>query len=255
MAYPPDDHVLRDLRVTSWLEAETHAAAEMPVDAAVLDAGGGASLGALTTLVDLCCARVAFFAADPHWIATADLSLHLGRPVGDGETVRCDVRLLKAGSKLISLGIDLGGAGRGVASFARIPRAASLVQDRLPTAIGERTSMPLVGPAPSRPIVERMGMRPIDGGVELDKHPYVGNSFGTINGGVLGFLVTAAAERVAGGVGTGLTLRYHGQTKAGPARAVASPIRDGLCEVRVVDAGAGEQLLATAFVATAPAAG
>src|SRR5687768_8286671 len=95
VAYPPDDHVLRDLRATSWLEAEDHAVAEMPVDVAVLDASGAASLGALATLVDLCCARVAFHAAAGSWIATADLSLHLTQPVPVGGTARVDAWLLK----------------------------------------------------------------------------------------------------------------------------------------------------------------
>ena len=94
MAYPPDEHVLRDLRVTSWLEAEDHAVAELPVDVVVLDGSGAASLGVLATLVDLSCARVAFHAAHPHWIATADLSLHLAEPVGPGGTVRAEAWLL-----------------------------------------------------------------------------------------------------------------------------------------------------------------
>jgi acyl-coenzyme A thioesterase PaaI-like protein len=135
--YPPDEHVLRDLRATSWLEAEDHAVAEMPVDVAVLDASGAASLGALATLVDLCCARVAFHAAAGAWIATADLSLHLTQPVPVGGTARVDAWLLKAGSKLISIAVDLHGAGRGMVSFARIPREASEVE-RPPVVIGER---------------------------------------------------------------------------------------------------------------------
>jgi hypothetical protein len=58
-------------------------------------------------------------------------------------------------------------------------------------------------------------MRHTEGGVELDMHEYVSNSFGTINGGMLGLLVTAA-EDATGGVGSDLTLRYVGQTKVGP---------------------------------------
>jgi acyl-coenzyme A thioesterase PaaI-like protein len=58
-----------------------------------------------------------------------------------------------------------------------------------------------------------------------------------------------------GGVGSDLTLRYVGQTKVGPALARATVIRPGVCEVRVVDRGNGDALLATAMVAIARAAG
>jgi acyl-coenzyme A thioesterase PaaI-like protein len=252
--YPPDEHVLRDLRATSWLEAEDHAVAEMPVDVAVLDASGAASLGALATLVDLCCARVAFHAAAGSWIATADLSLHLTQPVPVGGTARVDAWLLKAGSKLISIAVDLHGAGRGMVSFARIPREASEVE-RPPVVIGERSSMASSGPPLDVNVTERMGLRVTGDGVELDRHDYVRNSFGTINGGVMGLLVTAAAEAATGGVGSDLTLRYHGQTKVGPARATASVLRPDVCEVRVVDTGADDLLLATAYVVTGRAAG
>jgi hypothetical protein len=56
-------------------------------------------------------------------------------------------------------------------------------------------------------------------------------------------------------VGSDLTSRYVGQTKVGPALARATVIRPGVCEVRVVDRGNGDALLATAMVATARAAG
>jgi acyl-coenzyme A thioesterase PaaI-like protein len=104
------------------------------------------------------------------------------------------------------------------------------------------------------PVVERMGLRIVAEGAELDRTDYVRNSFGTINGGVLGFLVCAAAEEVSGLVAADLVLRYVGQTKVGPARATATVIRDGgdhvVCDVRVVDAGADGLLLARATVTT-----
>jgi len=254
--YPPDEHALRDLRVTSWLEAPDHAVAEMPVDVVVTDPSGAASLGAIATLVDMACARVALLAAHPHWIATADLSLHLAEPVSEGGTVRAEAHLLKAGSKLISVAVDLHGAGTAMATFARIPRAAAVIPEDRPLAVmGERMTMPLTGPPPTQRITERLALRHTEGGVELDRHEYVFNSFGTINGGVLGFLVTAAAEDATGMIGSDLTLRYLGQTKVGPARASARVVRRGVCEVRVVDVGADDALLATAIVATGREAG
>lgn len=248
--YPPEDHVLRDLRITSWLEDEGRAFAEMPVDHVVHDRSGVVSLGALGTLVDLVCARVAFGSAHPHWIATADLSLvTAGRP--SSGTVVAEARLARSGSKLITLDVDLHGAGAAVATFVRIPREASEVDRPMPT-VGERMQMPPTRPPLDVAVTERMGLVAGDGAAELARTDYVRNSFGTINGGVLGFLCAAAAEEVTDMVATDLTLRYLGQTKVGPARAVATVVRHGgehaVCDVRVHDAGAGELLLARATV-------
>jgi uncharacterized protein (TIGR00369 family) len=250
--YPPDEHVLRDLQVTSWLEAEDHGFAELPVRDSVRDRTGAVALGVLVTLADLACARVSFHAAHPHWIATADLSITMGEPATEG-VVLAETKVAKAGSKLISIDIDLHGHGTGAASFARIPREAAKV-NRPPLPIGERSSMPLLAEPYAGPLTERMGLRVAHGGVELDNHDYVQNSFGTINGGVMGFLVSAAAEEATGFVATDLTLRYLGQTKVGPARAVATVVRTGtdhaVCDVRVRDAGADGLLLARATVTT-----
>lgn len=250
--YPPEQHVLRDLRIESWLDSEHHAIAEMPIDDIVLGTDGNVSLGALTTLVDLCCARVAFASAHPHWIATADLSLATGDRPASG-TVQAEARLLKAGSKLIAIGVELGAVGSATANFVRIPREASEV-NRPGPVVGERVSMPLLEAPLQTTIVERMDLRVVDGAAELERGDYVRNSFGTINGGVIGFLVSAAAEEATGMVAADLVLRYVGQTKVGPARATAQIVRQAVdhavSEVRVVDAGAGELLLALATVTT-----
>lgn len=249
--YPPDDHALRDLRATSWLEEDDRAIGEMPVDVVTADATGRVSVGALATLVDLTCARVALGTANPHWIATADLSLTTGdRPSSGSATV--EVRLLRAGSKLIVLDVDLHGMGSGVATFVRIPSSASEVV-RPAQVIGERMGMGPVGPAPTVPITTKMGLAVVGDGVELARTDYVRNSFGTINGGVMGLLVCAAAEEVVPGlVASDLLLRYVGQTKVGPARAVATVVRKAadhaVCDVRVTDAGAEHLTLARATV-------
>jgi acyl-coenzyme A thioesterase PaaI-like protein len=251
-AYPPPEHVLRDLRIESWLETETHGFAEMPVDDVVRDASGVVSLGALTTLVDIACARVSFSAAHPHWIATSDLSLVTEHRPAEG-TARAEAKLVRAGSKLLAIAVDLHGAGRATGSFVRIPRTASDVDIERPMApLGQRMTMTLEGPPPTLPITELMDLRTLGESVELERTDYVRNSFRTINGGVLGFLVARAAEEVTGMVAADLLLRYLGQTKVGPARATATVVRarddHAVADVTVVDAGADDALLALATV-------
>lgn len=252
MTYPPDEHILRELRIESWLEAVDRGFGEMPVTDACLDAGGRVAVGALVTLVDVACARVAFHAADPHWIATADLSVVSAERPRAGVVV-AEARLARAGSKLIAVEVDLHGAGMGMVSFVRIPRSASQVDERPRPTVGERMGTPLLSD-PVDSIVERMGLRPVDGGVELDSTEFVSNSFGTINGGVLGFAVSAAAEAMTGQVAADVHLRYLGQTKVGPARALATVVRAGadhaVCDVTVRDVGAADALLVRATVTT-----
>ena len=252
MTHPPDDYALRDLEIESWLEALDHAHAEMAISPAARDASGAVAMGSLVTLVDLACARVTFAAAHPHWIATADLSLSTTRRPTDG-VVRADCRVVRAGSKLIVAEVDLGDVGTALATFVRIPKEASLVERAL-SGIGDRTKMDLFTPPLTISLIERMGLRIIDGSAELDRTPYVGNSIGTINGGMLGYLVAAAAEEATGMGTADLTLRYLGQTKVGPARATATVIRrsaeHAVSDVAVRDAGADGALLARALVTT-----
>lgn len=249
--YPPGDHVLRDLEIASWVEAEGVAIGELPVTPVVTDREGAVSVGALVTLVDVACARATLAAVAPDWIATADLTVTSGARPRDG-VVRAEARVVRAGSKLLHVDIDLGPVGVGAASFVRIPGSASRVT-AVP-AIGERTTMARTAPALDVPVTERMGLRVRDGAVELDAREYVSNSFRSLNGGVLGFVVVAAAEAATGRPAADVTLRYVGQTKVGPALATSRVVRTAtdhaVVDVTVVDAGAGDLPLVRATVTT-----
>jgi acyl-coenzyme A thioesterase PaaI-like protein len=112
-----------------------------------------------------------------------------------------------------------------------------------------------------RPLHDKIGIRLVDaarGIVEVDKHDYVRNSFGTINGGAVGMIFEAAAEHAARAAGDAhyvvadLSVHYLAQTKTGPARTACRVMRHdaahAVCELSLVDAGAGDQLLALATV-------
>jgi len=71
--YPPDRHLLRDLRLSFEHQAAGTSRAWMPVVPELAAADGAARAGALATLVDVIGGGLAAQTAQPDWIATADL--------------------------------------------------------------------------------------------------------------------------------------------------------------------------------------
>ncbi|HEX4539041.1 MAG TPA: hypothetical protein VH112_02265 [Acidimicrobiales bacterium] len=253
MTYPPDQHLLRDLQILNWLEGPDHGVAELHISDAVRDSSGRVGIGALIMMADVACSRAALSAVAPHFVATLDLSVTTsGRPMNG--PVRTDARVIRSGSKIVSIDGDVRDVGSVTASFVRIPSEASLVSD-LP-AIGVRSQLDRVVASPTGPIAQRMGLHVSGDIAELDRSDYVANSFGTINGGALGFLVAAIAESVIGWTAADVMLRYLDQTKVGPARATASVIRrtadHAVADVTVRDVGADGALLARALVGATP---
>jgi acyl-coenzyme A thioesterase PaaI-like protein len=253
VGYPPDQHLLRDLGAVSWLEGPDHGVAELDISDAVRDSSGRVAAAALMTVADIACTRAALSAVAPSFVATRDLSVTTGARPADG-LVRIDARVSRTGSKIVSTDGILRDIGTVTASFVRIPREASLVND-VP-GIGRRSQLERVGPRLTEPITERMGLRVRGESAELDRTDYVGNSFGTINGGALGFLVAAAAESVIGWTAADITLRFLAQAKVGPASATACVVRrtrdHAIADVTVRDVGASDALLARALVGATP---
>jgi acyl-coenzyme A thioesterase PaaI-like protein len=90
--YPPEQHLLRDLQAVNWLEGPDHGVAELQITDAVRDSSGRVCLGALITLADIACTRVALSAVAPHFVATLDLSVTTAARPTDG-LVRTDATL------------------------------------------------------------------------------------------------------------------------------------------------------------------
>ncbi len=89
--YPPARHVLRDLRVTTEMGRGLEARAFLDVPDPLLGPGGTPHAGALATVVDMLGGGLAATAAQPDWIATADLTLHL-LPASRDQEGRGDAR-------------------------------------------------------------------------------------------------------------------------------------------------------------------
>jgi acyl-coenzyme A thioesterase PaaI-like protein len=277
VAYPPDKHFLRDLDSQSWQVSIDRALMSAPLTDGYRNSAGSAALGFLAALVDIAAAPVALVSASPDWTATQDMALHAAGWLTEGPAV-VDAQLERVGRNTVIVSVDvydgagltdpedqldaieagrLSLAGKGLLTFARIPRSASASATDFDPAsmVGQKRQM-----APDEPVrgtmLERIGLRVVDAEgavVEIDHSEYVRNSFGTINGGVLGAVFQAAAEAARPGlVATDLQIHYLSQVKVGPARTSGTVSRDmaghSIVSLRAVDAGADDQLLDLATI-------
>jgi uncharacterized protein (TIGR00369 family) len=254
-AYPPERHLLRDLRLEAEHRPDGTSSAWIPMAPEVLSPSGMPALGAVTTLVDALGGGMAIPTVLPNWIATADLTLHLvARAAGD--TLEARGRIARAGRTTVVLDVELfdepTDAPRGVATmtFSVIERKVEApVWHRDPDEL-TRTSMALPESGFRAHLHDVLGVQVIDaaaGVVELPIDDYARNSFGAVQGGAYGALAGVAAEaslNVACGApvaAVDLHLTYLELGRVGPMRTAttvlrASPI-EGVARVEVFDAG------------------
>ncbi|MFN8026084.1 MAG: hotdog domain-containing protein [Acidimicrobiia bacterium] len=278
--YPPPHHAISDLALWTNHPTLERSVCVGELTDGIRNAAGHASLGYLCAAVDVSAAVVALIAGQPEWTATADLALHQASPITEGPVV-VDSRLVRAGSNIVVVGVDVyDGEGRArddvldpaglrlgahsIVTFARIPRRASVAAGKFdPSAnLGQWRNMQPADPASVHvPLAERIGLRIVDGAagvVELDQTPYVSNSFGTINGGVLGMVFQGAAEAAHPGmVAVDAQIHYLAQSKVGPARTSLTRVREtqhhAVCSFDLVDVGNDGRLLSHAVVTLARA--
>lgn len=258
--YPPDVHVARALGL--WIERGGDGArAGLPVVPQILTDTGHVRAGVLATLVDFAAGEVAVHAAHPAWTATSDLVLHLVAPVAEGELV-ARPRLLRKTRSTVVVEVEVAGArgpaALGTLSFALLPARDGVQRMGLGKS-SPRTEFALPGSELRRPLSEALGVRRVDAGagrLELPVAPYVSNSLGAVQGGVIATLVDLSAEaaaRAATGthcVTTDLALNYLALGRVGPIVSGARLLRRGpagaLLRVELRDAGAEHRLLGVA---------
>lgn len=257
MSYPPDEHLLRDLPFQMEQVDELRARAHLVLGPrTMLD--GAPDPGPIMTAVDVLAGSLVGRVVAPDWMATADLSLHLGSglPV-EGELV-ADAAVIRDGRTTVVLDARLrAGApdgptvGEVVLTFVRLPRReGNLDLSHFPVERGARTGFVAAGPGRSGPFAGVLGLTVLDpaaGGCHLEVDDYVRNSFGAVNGGVVATLAqrsgqVLAAHLLAGPVRTtDVEVHYLSQGRSGPLVARAEPIRAGsaemLARVEVHDAG------------------
>lgn len=256
--------MLRDLRL--WIERDAAGSRSgLELVPEMHNARGHARLGVLATLVDAAGGECAVRAASPYWVATSDLVLHVARPLRSGALLAVP-EVLRRTRATIVLEVTLreggsGGEAAGLATmtFAVLP-ARSEVQRMGAGRDEPRTEFARADSQLDAPFLERIGARVVDapeGRVELPLSPYVGNSLGGLQGGVVAALADLSAECLAaastGGpcVTTDLALNYLALGRVGPLRTRGrllrrEPAGGALVRVELRDAGAEDRLVAVA---------
>lgn len=269
-----------DLNLTSKLVEPERCLMCAPLTDEIRSKAKTCRLGVLVTMVDVAGSDPVLAAWNPDWTATQDLSVHAVDSLIEGPMV-VDARLLRRGKKVISVAADIyDGHGvfdldelqakidgatktssgltltaRSLVTFTRIPRtAASGVDAYDPNKWLGVTRKRIAGIHNKDTLNDRIGLKIIDAGagiVEVANTPYVANSIGTINGGVQAIVVEAAAEAMRPGmIATDIQIHFLSQLKVGPAQTRGAIIRDAqdhsVAMIQLLDAGAGDKLLATA---------
>jgi acyl-coenzyme A thioesterase PaaI-like protein len=250
--YPPPRHVLRDLALSVEPIGEGRATARTDLRPALLRDDGEPVPGVLATVVDAIGGLLAMYAVVPDWMATNELTLHRwGSPAG---AIAYDGTVLRRGRTNLVIEVaasdERGTFAASTMSFSVLPRRPGTPEIDLSGPPRGTTIEPL-GPT-SDSLTESIGYRVDAGGASLDLEPYVRNSFGALNGGVLAGLVEPAAVGPAGGIARQLTVHYLRQATVGPVVARQRPLGEtgGLSahRVEVVDTGASDRQCAAATV-------
>lgn len=214
--------------------------------------------GAIVPIVDLVAGMRARASVGEDWLATSDVWLHERAPI-EGGPLEIESRLLRAGRRVVVLSAEVVAGGRPALTasieFTRIRRDAALSAE---TPVDRDRGWIRVGGGPllDRPLEEACGFRIVDGRagvVELDRSPYVANSTGTLQGGVVALLADVAAAAVVGPGARTVELQYRflAPTGDGPARTRTEIVRvDGrhrVIRVEVVDASDDDRLVGVAI--------
>jgi uncharacterized protein (TIGR00369 family) len=266
-SYPPDEHLLRDLRFSFEHEPDaTRSRAWMPVVAELCADTGHARAGALATLVDVIGGGLAASAAAPDWIATADLTLHVVRAARPGSVAEARASVLRAGRTTVVIDVALvdereSTLGAATMSFAVLPRRDLNPEIESGRAPGP-TTMALPGSQLRQPLVDALGVVVRDaaaGEVDVPVADWSRNSMGAMQGGVVATVADLAAEAAlrsataAPLVVTDMHVSYLGFGRVGPVRSRAEILGtgrgQGRAHVELFDVGAENRRMASARVA------
>jgi len=283
--YPPPEHLLGDLGMEAELTTETSARVRTRVTPFVASPDGGVRAGVLATLVDIVGGAIAARVLRPDWMATADLSLQLVGPVL-GPWVEARGTVLRRGRttlviEALVVAVDEDGSEPVVDGRVPDPVAwASMTFAVLP-ARNPDSSVQFAADLPLRwafdggtldvPVLDALSFHVLDapaGRASLPSSPYVHNSFGAVQGGVIALLAEAAGAEALGAAAGGdatsvvvteLQVAYLALGRVGPmvseARVLASdPDGRAAAVVELRDDGADGRLTTVVNVTAVPVA-
>jgi uncharacterized protein (TIGR00369 family) len=252
--YPPEQHILRDLRLTVEHRPDGSSTGWLPITPHICNPSGSPRAGVLAVLVDVVGGGLAAIAARPDWIATADLTLHL-TPFAVTGDLEAHGHVLRQGRTTVVIEValrDSTGRSLGLAtmSFAVLPRREdNLSIDQADRVV--RMAMATSASGLTEPFHERARLTVIDaddGAVELPLTDYVVNSMGAIQGGMVAATASAAAEAALSHACDGpletidLQITYLALAKVGPIRTQSTVLTAsadfGTAHVEIVDTGA-----------------
>ncbi|MXZ85841.1 MAG: PaaI family thioesterase [Acidimicrobiia bacterium] len=272
--YPPEHHILRDLKMVNERPERGWAISRVPLSPAVLTTSGIARLGVIGITADAAGALTALIEAQPDRIATQDLSYTASGFARQGPLI-ASCRLVRAGQRLITVTATVAdGCGSDDPEQAQPVGQAILSFSLIPNRPGYDDLSPLQDPAMERRTLglatsgfgdsslwDAIGLDVVDaaaGVVRVPKTDYVRNSFGTITGGVMIMAAEAAAELAAqealGAPVAAMSLNYRflDQTRIGPAQTQTTVLRDdnqrAVAIVRLIDSQRDRHLAGYAVI-------
>ena len=253
MAYPPERHLLRDLRLEFEHRADGVSVASLPVVPEICGDDRAVQTGVLGTLVDVIGGGLAASTAAPNWIATADLTLHITGRATEGR-VEAHARVLRAGRTTVVIEVDMPDVGYATMSFSVLPR-----RDTNPDVDAVRAEGPSSMTRPesrmTQPWRDALGITVVDaaaGVVELPVLEWAKNSMGALQGGAVSAVVEVAAEAALRTrtntpvVVDDIQLTYLSFGKVGPLRTRVDVLSDRVATVELVDAGAEARCMTVA---------
>ena len=251
--YPPDRHLLRDLRL-SFDDSGEGSRAWLPVVPELCGDDGALRAGALATLVDVIGGGLA--ASDCPTELDRDRGPHAPphgrRDRRRGRSARARSCARAARRSCSRSRCDAAEASIGVAtmSFSVLPRRAEN-PDIAATRPAGPSTMALEASGLDAPLFDLVGIETVDAGrgiVELPVREWAMNSMGALQGGVVGAVVEAAGEvalRHASGtplVVTDLQITYLSFGRVGPLRTETQVLTctpdHGVARVALFDTGA-----------------
>jgi uncharacterized protein (TIGR00369 family) len=266
--YPPREHILRDLRVSLEIQGRGKAVLRAPVVPEIRAGDGSLQAGAVATMVDVLAGVLTFHAVYPDWMATSGLSVHLnGRPGADA--IEAEGRVIRAGRTTVIVDVEIrdrrgpadggsaGPLGTAMISFSRLGRREDTPPFEPDKENSETVEFGIPGSGLRQPYRDAAGVRVLDEGAgvaEVEMRPYVRNSLGALQGGMIAVLADTAGETAASAAAArpmttrDLTIQYLSQGKRGPFRTRTRVVRltgdTALTRVEVVDRGAEDRLVA-----------